>query len=149
MTITAGRLKDAGSPTRPMTEEEKKLFKDLLADVHSQFRAAVQERRKLTNEELDHWADGRVMTGSQAKAAKLVDELGGIEEAIAAAKKEGKLSDTADVVYPDDHEGLLKKLIFGDSDSEENRFTNALENLTRSVPDISPGWRVMFLAPVR
>ncbi|HWR68729.1 MAG TPA: signal peptide peptidase SppA, partial [Desulfomonilia bacterium] len=76
--ITAGTLKDAGSPFRPMSERERVYFKVLVDDVHSQFIEAVSAGRGLKIDVVRQLADGRVFTGRQAKAAGLVDRLGGL-----------------------------------------------------------------------
>ena len=46
-TITAGKLKDAGSPFREMSPDERAYFQAMLDDVHEQFIGAVAESRKL------------------------------------------------------------------------------------------------------
>ena len=133
-----------------MKPEEKELMQSMLTDIHDQFRGAVKERRKLTQEELDNTADGRVMTGSQAKKAKLVDQLGGLEDALKEAKQLAKLPEDAPVHYPSNKDGLLKRYIFGDDDESESRFDawgRALAAL--APPEISPRWRVLLLAPVQ
>lgn len=143
-TLKSGKFKDAGTPLRPMKPEERELLTAMLVDVHQQFKAALKERRKLTDAEVEQWADGRVMTGRQAKAAKLIDELGGFEVAVDAAKKVAKLPEDAEVVYPDSSEGALQQFLFG---KEESRFDKIINYF--SEPVASPGWRVMLLAPVR
>jgi protease-4 len=85
ITIKSGRLKDAGNPFREMTPEERQLFQTLLGSVHQQFIAAVAQGRGLKVEEVEPIADGRVMTGAQAKELKLVDELGNFNDAIKLA----------------------------------------------------------------
>jgi protease-4 len=63
----------------------------------------VAESRHSTPEKIDALAQGRVWTGRQAKQNKLVDELGGLDRAIAIAKQRAKIgadSDVEIVVYP-------------------------------------------------
>jgi protease-4 len=80
--IKSGRFKDAGSPLRRMTEEERKLMQSVMDDVHHQFIQAVAEGRSLEISEVQPLADGRIFTGRQAKEARLVDELGDLDDAI-------------------------------------------------------------------
>ncbi|HJR75418.1 MAG TPA: signal peptide peptidase SppA [Nitrospiraceae bacterium] len=80
--IKSGRFKDAGSPLRRMTEEERKLMQSVMDDVHQQFIQAVAEGRSLEMSEVQPLADGRIFTGRQAKEARLVDELGDLDDAI-------------------------------------------------------------------
>lgn len=80
--IKSAKHKDIGSPYREMTEEEEQLLQDMINDTYAQFFAAVKKARpNIPEEKLRIYADGRVWTGSQAKALGLIDELGGIEEA--------------------------------------------------------------------
>jgi protease-4 len=83
--VKSGRLKDAGSPTRRMTEVDEKYFQSLMDQVHRQFIGVVREERKLSQEKVVALADGRVFTGEQALKEKLVDTLGTFEESVAIA----------------------------------------------------------------
>ena len=84
-TIKAGKLKDAGSPVRPMTGADEQYFQGLMDDVHRQFIGVVESERKLRHEELVPLADGRVFTGEQALSLHLVDTLGTYEDAVKIA----------------------------------------------------------------
>jgi protease IV len=84
-TVKSGRLKDAGSPARKMTDEDRQYFQNLMDDVHRQFIAVVERERKMSHTDVVALADGRVFTGEQAVAKGLVDTLGTYEEAIAIA----------------------------------------------------------------
>jgi protease-4 len=84
-TIKSGKLKDAGSPTRKMTEEDQRYFQALMDDVHRQFIAVVARERKMTPEKTRELADGRVFTGEQAVDLGLVDTLGTYEDALRIA----------------------------------------------------------------
>lgn len=79
--LTTGPYKDAGSMTRPMTDDEQAYFKALLMDMHEQFVAAIAEGRGMTLEQVLPLADGRAMTGRQALKAGLVDALGNLDDA--------------------------------------------------------------------
>jgi protease-4 len=110
--ITSGRLKDAGSPFRSMSPEERAYFEGVLTDVHQQFILAVAEGRGLTVEEVQPYADGRVFTGRQAREWKLVDTLGGLTEAVAEAGKLGGIKDEhPEVEYPREDKPLLQQLL--------------------------------------
>ena len=96
--IKSGKFKDAGNPARPLTPEEQQLFQAMINDVYQQFVTdVVAGRAKATNGQLTRAkllqiADGRVFTGHQAKAALLVDENGGLYDAIEYANKLAGLS---------------------------------------------------------
>jgi protease IV len=86
-TIKSGTLKDSGSPLRAMTESERKFFQKFVDGVYEQFLDDVAAGRKIPKETLRPLADGRILTGQEALAHHLVDELGNLEDAIEGAGK--------------------------------------------------------------
>jgi protease IV len=98
--IKAGQFKDVGNVSRPMTPEERRVLQALLDDVHRQFIDAVAEGRKLDRSRVVTFADGRVFSGAQAKSLGMVDELGGLEEAVERAAKLAGLPTPPKVVQP-------------------------------------------------
>lgn len=103
--IKTGKFKDSGTDTREMTEEERALLQAMVNDVLMQFKTAVSEGRKIPISDLENLADGRIFSGSQAKSVKLVDELGGLDDAVMDAAKLAKIElkegKRPRVVYPD------------------------------------------------
>jgi protease-4 len=85
MVVKSGEYKDIGSPFRTMTEPEKKLLQSVIDDVHSQFISAVAEGRQLQEADVRAIADGRIFTGQQALALKLVDQMGDLSDSIQLA----------------------------------------------------------------
>ncbi len=85
MVVKSGEYKDVGSPFREMTDKEKLLLQGVIDDVQTQFVMAVVEGRKLPEAEVRAIADGRIFTGQQALALKLVDQMGDLEYSIRAA----------------------------------------------------------------
>jgi protease-4 len=83
--VKAGQFKDIGNFSRRMTPEERRVLQALLDDVHGQFIGAVAAGRKLEQQAVLGFADGRIFSGAQAKDLRMVDELGGLEEAINTA----------------------------------------------------------------
>ena len=82
-TITSGEFKDAGSPFRPMTAEERRYLQAIVDDMHGRFReVVVQGRPGLDPARVAALADGRVYTAAQAKANGLVDAVGYMPDAI-------------------------------------------------------------------
>lgn len=116
-TLTAGKLKDSGSPFRTMKSEEREYFLSLLADVHQQFIAAVAQGRNLPVEEVQPYADGRVFTGRQAKEWKLVDEMGSLNDAIAEAGRLGGIRGEAKPEYPKEDNEFWQQMITEGADS--------------------------------
>lgn len=79
--IKSGAFKDAGSPFRDMTEAERALFQKMIDEAYAQFVGVVATGRDMAPAAVRKVADGRILTGNQAKAAGLVDELGDLETA--------------------------------------------------------------------
>lgn len=86
-TIKSGEYKDIFSSWRKMSPQEKVLLEALVQNVHQQFIADFVKARGLKPEDAKKIADGRVFTGEQAKALRLIDETGGLQEAIDCATK--------------------------------------------------------------
>ena len=98
--VKAGAYKDVGNIARTMSPEERKMLQALLDDVYSQFVDAVAEGRGLERNEVLAFAEGRIYSGQQALALKMVDELGGFEDAVEAAGKLGNIAGRPKLVYP-------------------------------------------------
>jgi len=88
-TVKTGKFKDAGSPFRSLTEEEKLYFQELMINVYDQFVDAVASERNLPIDTVRKYGDGRLFSGAQAKRIGLVDTLGSLEDAIRLAGKLG------------------------------------------------------------
>lgn len=84
-TITSGSNKDFGSQTRPFTDEDRRLWQSVIDETYDNFAKIVADSRKLPLADVKRLADGRLYTGRQALAAKLVDELGYERDAIRGA----------------------------------------------------------------
>lgn len=94
--IKSGPNKDIMSPYRPMRDDERKLLQGIVDETYNQFVTAVAEGRKMPPNRVRPLADGRIFTGSQALKVGLVDQLGNFLDAKAEARKQGKLSDSAE-----------------------------------------------------
>jgi protease-4 len=123
--LTAGKMKDIGSPLRPIKPEERKFLEDILENMHQQFKVAVMKGRNFSQQKINEIADGRVFTGEQALALGLIDKLGYQQTAIDLAKdmlglkKEPKLVypkkkklDFLDLLVGDESESTLTKLFY-------------------------------------
>ena len=97
--ITAGRLKDMGSPFRPSTEAERAIFQGMADEIHQQFIDDVKLVRPLTPEQIEIVATGRIFTGVEAERVGLVDQLGGFEDSVAFAAEKAGIEGTPRVVH--------------------------------------------------
>lgn len=98
--IKSGKFKDAGSPYRELTPEERKYFQEVISNVHEQFKKAVMESRGLSEEGVEKIADGRIFTGEQALELGLVDALGNLEDAIKKASELAGIKGEPEVIFP-------------------------------------------------
>jgi protease-4 len=112
--VKSGEFKDIGSPTREMTEAERKLLQELIDDVHEQFVNSVAEGRNIDPSAVGAIADGRVFTGRKAVELGLVDRIGNLDVAIERAAELAGIEGEPDVVYPPEEKpGILDLLIKG------------------------------------
>jgi protease IV len=119
-TITSGPWKAAGSPYRQLTEQERQYFQRIVLQLHSQFVRAVATGRKgkLTEADVLRLADGRVFTGEEALAEKLIDELGSLHDAVAITARLAGVKGEPAMIYPRRHEGSLLDLLADGGDAE-------------------------------
>lgn len=80
--IKSKEHKDIGSPFRKMNEKDRKILQDVVTDVYDQFVLATCDARGLPRDSVVKFADGRIITGNQAKQLGLVDTLGTFEDAV-------------------------------------------------------------------
>jgi protease IV len=80
--VQSGQYKDILSPFRSTTEGDRKIIQGIVSDSYEQFLASIVEGRNIPLAELRPLADGRIYTGAQAKAVKLVDSLGNYQDAV-------------------------------------------------------------------
>jgi protease-4 len=83
-----------------MTPEEKRIIQEVIDSVHQQFIKAVAEGRKLDRSKVTQIADGRILTGEQAKQLGLVDQIGNLDDAIDATAKLVGIEGKPDILYP-------------------------------------------------
>jgi len=113
--VKSGRLKDIGSPSRPMTGEERQMLQGMIDNVQEQFVQAVSESRSLPVAEVRKIADGRIFSGQQAKEYGLVDRLGNFSDAVMlAAELAGITSDKMpELIYPREDDFSFLRLMTG------------------------------------
>ncbi|MGE0240421.1 MAG: signal peptide peptidase SppA [Parvibaculaceae bacterium] len=91
--IKSGDLKAEPSPFKPLSEKAREVSNQMVQDSFAWFTGLVAERRKLPLDRVKVLSDGRVYTGRQAVAEKLIDELGGEDKAVDWIRREKKLSE--------------------------------------------------------
>jgi protease-4 len=116
--IHAGKFKDVGSPTRPMTPVEREYLQKLLDNVHEQFIVDVARGRHMLVHKVREVADGRVFTGEMAKDLGLVDRLGNLPDAIDLAGQLGGIKGKVEAVYLPKEKFSLFNLLLGNEPEE-------------------------------
>jgi protease-4 len=101
--VANGRYADLYSPVRAFTTEERAKIQEQMQATYDAFVEKAAAGRNTTPERIDAIGQGRVWTGAQGKELGLVDELGGLERALAVAKQRAKIAPDSEVeivVYP-------------------------------------------------
>jgi len=101
--LTRGEHADFLLSTQPLSEGARERLRTLVVSTYDLFVERVAKGRELPNERVDALGQGRVWTGAQAVERGLVDELGGLHEAVAAGRRNLELAEDADVAlvpYP-------------------------------------------------
>ncbi len=91
--VKTGKFADSLTIYRPKSKEEIAVIQRIIGQIYDQFLTKVSESRKLDRAKVNEIAQGRVWSGKTAKELGLVDELGGLDAAIAAAAKLANLGD--------------------------------------------------------
>jgi protease-4 len=98
-TYKRGENSDIGTLYRNLDPEEKEIIQGIIDYYYDRFIETVSEGRKLTREEAEQVAQGRVWLGTDAFNKRLVDQIGGLYEAVKYAKQTGKLPNRYKLVY--------------------------------------------------
>ena len=99
-TLKTGKYKDSGSPLRQFSAEDRAMLQSVIDNTHEQFVRAVAEGRKLPIEDVRKIADGRILSGEQAREHKLVDRLGTLQDAIEEAGRLAGISGEPELLLP-------------------------------------------------
>ena len=146
-TVTAGKMKDAGSPFREFSPANRAYWQELADSIHRQFIQAVAEGRDLTVDQVAKFADGRVVTGEQAVELGLVDELGGFQDAIDLAKELAEIRGEPRLIFPpDDRTRFLEDLLGGMAQKVAQSVAETMRAEMQRQSTTSEGPGVYFLA---
>ena len=99
--VKTNKFSTFGSMARPISDDEMTILNRYIDRGYSLFRSRVAEGRKMSVEDVEKIAQGRVWLGQDAVKIKLVDELGGLNDALAKAAKLAKLEEYHAVAYPE------------------------------------------------
>ena len=141
VTFKSGAFKDMLSGSREMRPEEKEYVQKMVMDTYGKFVGIVARERHLDEGELRNGlADGRVISGKDAKDAKLINSLGEVEDAYAKAMELGKVKGAAIIRYESPfHFGRILRIL-GQSEKASVE-VNVMQSL---MPKLEAG-RLYFL----
>lgn len=127
------RGKNAGifSDYTPLTSEQQERLHGQMEVTYEKFLEKVSEGRNMSHEEVEKIAQGRAWTGLQAKDIKLLDELGGLKEALDLAKEMANIPGEKEVKiisFPE-KKGIARRML------ESFRNPNPFENPAQSLID--------------
>lgn len=111
--VKSGKFKDIGSPSREMTAEERSLLQAIVDDIYDQFVRTIAENRKLPLQKIFELADGRIFSGRQAKDLGLVDDLGGLQDAVQLAGKLSGMEGSPEIVHGEKKKTTFLKYLMG------------------------------------
>jgi protease-4 len=130
-TIKSRPLKGLGSITRKMTEDERKVFVELVKESFDRFKGIVKSGRpKLTDKQMDDATTGQVFTTKQAIDLGLVDKEGFVEDAIARALELAQLEAGATKVVKYHRPKSFVDALAGASASSNHGELKVLRDLT-------------------
>ena len=111
--LVRGRHADLFSEYEPWDEAERAKFRGLMVSFYEEFVKKAAEGRKMSYEDVDAIAQGRVWTGAEALEHGLVDKLGGMDVAIAVAKERAKIDadDEVALVLVPERKGLIETIL--------------------------------------
>jgi protease-4 len=134
--VKTSKLADSNTISRPRTPQELAISQKMVNDIYDDFISKVAESRNLPKAKVSEIAQGRVWSGIDAKGVGLVDELGGLNDAIDYAAKVAKLGKDWELEeYPEVEsweEKLLKKVV-GDRETQIYRPQDVLTQELRKV----------------
>jgi protease IV len=106
---------------RPFTPYERKVLIEMIEDTYREFKSKVAKCRGMTFDKVSELAEGRVYTARQALKIGLIDEIGTLNDAIAAAKQSAGLKPDEEVEivqYPE--EKSIFEILGGNRDDDES-----------------------------
>jgi protease-4 len=138
LAIKSGDKKDAGSPFRQLTDDERAIFQGVIDEMHGRFVRLIAGSRRLPEGRVRELADGRIYTAEQALALGLVDQVGYLDQALARARQAAGLEEARVIVYrrPREYRATLYSTAPGPP---------ALETAAAHLSALLGGWGPRFM----
>ena len=131
--VKTSKLADGNTLARPRTPQELSISQQMVDDIYDDFLNKVSESRKLPKQKVAEIAQGRVWSGIDAKKIGLVDDIGGLNDAIAYAAQTAKLDKDWELEEYPASEGWEEKLIKQFAGSKEVRSLQTQDPLSTEL----------------
>jgi len=112
--LKTGEFKDTGNPARDLTPAERAYMQSLIDNMFGQFVKAVSDGRGLKYDDVKSIADGKVWTGQEAQAMKLIDGIGDFQAVVSDTAKSVGIKGEPTLVHPEKERRSLLDLMLGD-----------------------------------
>ncbi|EON76231.1 Protease IV [Lunatimonas lonarensis] len=109
--VKTGEFADFPSPFRTMRTDEEAIYQRIVEEGYDTFLSRVVDGRGMDRNEVEKIASGRVWSGVQAKEIGLVDELGGLDEAINWVTNKAEIADDFRVVFYPEQKSWIERLL--------------------------------------
>lgn len=126
--VKTNQLSDIGIINRPFNPEEQALIQNMVNEGYELFTKRCADGRNIPIEELKKIAEGRVWTGAMAKELNLVDELGGLDRAVAIAADTANVENYTILSYPAKEDIFTSLLNINGERYIKNKVKNLLGN---------------------
>jgi protease IV len=123
--VRTGDFGDTYTVTRPLNQVEKNFIQKSLEEHYNTFTQKAADGRGVNQSEILNVASGRVWTGAQAKERKLVDVLGGFDDAVRIAAEKANISEDYKVRFYPKEKPFIEQLM---TQLEENATANKIES---------------------
>ncbi len=123
--------------TTPLNGLQKKSIQKQVNDIYMDFAGRVAEGRRMTFEQVDAIAQGRIWSGIQAKEIGLVDELGGLDVALKIASEKAGIKNYKIIEYPHTKEPFEKIMELFSSSIDKTFFNNKIPEQFRQIAKAS------------
>jgi len=143
--IKSGKMKDAGSPLKDLSSEERAYFQDMVDMFYRNFLQVVHRNRKdfLSMEEIKKIADGRVYHAQKALELKLIDSIGYFDAALKKVLELASIRDANVIAYT--YHPARKTNIYSNSVPLGNPFSIEIRPFENLVPSLKTGFYYLWL----
>lgn len=140
-TVRTGKFSAFGTPFYDFSPEESQLIQQSIDRIYQDFLRKVAESRHKTPEQIHEIAQGRVWTGKKAKEIGLVDDLGGLDRALAAASKLAGLEKYRTTEYPRTKKGFEQFIEKFTKDGDDSDASVKMWMMRQELGDLYPAYK--------